>query len=63
MKCDNCGYKAQQVPPGIHYIEHFFYNNCSCGDKSVVCGKCITIKGLLCKTCKRDVKIEKILCG
>lgn len=61
MKCENCGYQDQQVPAGIYYIEHFFYSTCSCGDRNVVCGTCIGIKDLLCKSCKRDVKINEII--
>lgn len=57
MKCENCGHKTF-IKRSV--IELLYIKHCSCGNKIAVCSDCI-IKSLLCKSCKRNSKINQLL--
>lgn len=56
MKCEICEYEYS-----IPFVEILSKHRCSCGKYSKVCYECICSKNLLCKSCKRNLKINIII--
>lgn len=59
--CGICEVKQQETPPGLLWIDIFYRSNCEyCGEELYLCGSCTPKKGI-CKSCKRENKINSIL--
>lgn len=72
IKCDCCGYVSQDSIPGVYYMDMFYKHKCSsCEGDALLCSSCTGqhsehIEGEWrtdCKSCARDMKIDKIIDG
>ena len=63
--CACCGRDYIPSIPGLMWMDTFYRRKCNCGCEVMICTQCVNldqIKGKYkCKSCDRDIKIEKIL--
>jgi hypothetical protein len=60
VTCEICEVEQQETPPGVLWLDIFYIRKCECEREIHFCGSCTSKIGI-CKSCKRENKINSIL--